>query len=107
LCTVLYGVSTPGRVALAHRFGRPLRTRPCPGDTNRIAQELSAKYGGTLGFVYSAGIRGFAVRVTDANADELAGEPAVDYVAQNQAVGLTDVQVQLSPPSWGIDRIDG
>jgi len=77
-----------------------------PGDAGRIANELAAKYGGTLGFVYNAGIRGFSVRVTADKAESLAAEPSVEYVAQNQTVSLQDVQVQLNPPSWGIDRID-
>jgi subtilisin family serine protease len=77
-----------------------------PADTNRVAGELSAKYGGTVGFVYNAGIRGFSVRVTADKAASLAAEPSVDYVAQNQSVSLQDVQVQLNPPSWGIDRVD-
>lgn len=77
-----------------------------PGDTSRVAGELAAKYGGTVGFVYNAGIRGFSLRVPADRAGELAAEPSVEYVAQNQAVTLQDVQVQLNPPAWGIDRID-
>jgi subtilisin family serine protease len=77
-----------------------------PSDTGRVASELTTKYGGNLGFVYNAGIRGFAVRVTADKAAALANEPGVDYVAQNQEVTTDDVQVQLNPPAWGIDRID-
>ena len=83
-----------------------LPTNTSPADTTRIAGELSAKYGGTLGFVYNAGIRGFSVRLTVDKAEQLTAEPEVDYVAQNQTATLDDVQVQLNPPSWGIDRVD-
>jgi subtilisin family serine protease len=77
-----------------------------PGDTSRVASELAGKYGGTVDFIYNRGIRGFSLRVGADKIADLAGEPSVDYVAQNQEVSLQDVQVQLNPPSWGIDRVD-
>ncbi len=83
-----------------------LAANTSPGETSRIAGELTAKYAGTLDFVYNTGIRGFSVRVTADKAASLAGEPQVDYVAQNQTVSLQDLQVQPNPPAWGIDRVD-
>ncbi len=77
-----------------------------PAETTRTAQELSAKYGGNLGYVYSAGLRGFSVRLSADKAALLAGEPTVKYVAQDQVVTLDALVVQPSPPSWGIDRVD-
>src|SRR5262245_4147110 len=74
-----------------------LPTNTTPADTSRIASELSTKYGGTLGFVYNTGIRGFSVRLTASQAELLTAEPDVDYVAQNQVATLDDVQVQLNP----------
>jgi subtilisin family serine protease len=77
-----------------------------PSDTTRMAQELTAKYGGNLGYVYSAGLRGFSVRMSADKAALLAGEPGIKYVAQDQVMTLDALVVQPSPPSWGIDRID-
>ncbi len=77
-----------------------------PSETHHIAQTLSTKYGGAIGRVYSAGLRGFSVRLSADKAALLAGEPTVKYVAQDQVVTLDALSVQPSPPSWGIDRLD-
>ncbi|HZM82755.1 MAG TPA: S8 family peptidase [Candidatus Limnocylindrales bacterium] len=75
-------------------------------ETTRRTGELNAKYGGSVRFTYTAALKGFAVQATAAQAASMAGDPLVSYVAQDQTVGLQDVQVQTGPPSWGIDRID-
>lgn len=69
------------------------------------ADELTAKYNVRATYVYDTALKGFAVDTTDDIASRLAGEPYVDYVAQDQTV-TTQVNVQLAPPSWGLDRID-
>jgi subtilisin family serine protease len=74
-------------------------------DTSRIANDLVTKYGGTIRFIYDAGGLGFSVDTTASGASLIAGDPQVDYVAQDQVVTL-DYFVQPGPPSWGIDRID-
>ena len=76
-----------------------------PEKIDETAKALSAKYGGSLRFVYTAALKGFAVDTTEDKAQALAAEPAVEYVAQDQEVDL-DTFVQPNPPSWGIDRID-
>ncbi|GLZ78565.1 hypothetical protein Afil01_33720 [Actinorhabdospora filicis] len=68
------------------------------------AADLSSRYGGTVGFTYSAALRGFSVTMPEQAASRLAANPMVKYVEQNRTVHLTGTQ---SPtPSWGLDRID-
>jgi subtilisin family serine protease len=76
-----------------------------PDAVRATATALATKYGGTLRFTYTAALKGFAIDTTEANAAQLAAEADVEYVAQDQEVGL-DVAVQPNPPSWGLDRID-
>ncbi|HWH00308.1 MAG TPA: S8 family serine peptidase [Pilimelia sp.] len=68
------------------------------------AQSLARRHGAKPFAVYSAALRGFAVRLTEAQARKLAQDPAVQYVEQNGRVRLLDTQT--NPPSWGLDRID-
>ena len=75
-------------------------------ETVRRAGELIAKYGGAIRFTYTAALRGFAVSANATQAQLMAGDPLVDYVAQDQAVSLAGLEVQLNPPAWGLDRID-
>jgi subtilisin family serine protease len=65
---------------------------------------LAGTYGGRVGHVYSAALRGFEVALDEASARKLAAHPSVDYVQQNHVLSL--VGVQPNPPSWGLDRID-
>ncbi|WP_235865167.1 protease inhibitor I9 family protein, partial [Streptomyces cacaoi] len=55
--------------------------------------------------VYSAAFRGFSLRASEEQAEELAKAPGVRFV---EADGTARVSgTQPNPPSWGIDRIDG
>ncbi|MGW1058120.1 S8 family peptidase [Micromonospora rubida] len=69
------------------------------------ATRLAARYGGSVGQVYGAALRGFEARLSERDARRLAADPAVAYVEQNHVVSLA-AGVQLNPPSWGLDRID-
>ncbi len=51
---------------------------------------------------YSHALSGYAARMTDAQAQELSSDPAVDSVVQDGYVHAT----QSPTPSWGLDRID-
>jgi subtilisin family serine protease len=82
-----------------------LKNTESPDDTERVARELTAKYNGSLLYTYTAALQGFALNVSADRAALIAGEPAVDYVAQDQEV-TADWFVQPGPPSWGLDRID-
>ncbi len=82
-----------------------------PQDVDRRKGELLGKYGGTVRFTYSAALKGFAVQANAAQAALMAGDPLVDYVAQDQEMTLAapappSVIVQPNPPSWGLDRVD-
>ncbi|HET8680498.1 MAG TPA: S8 family serine peptidase, partial [Micromonosporaceae bacterium] len=68
------------------------------------AQGLTARYGGAVGFTYTAALRGFEVSASEAVARRIAADPSVDYVQQNHVLSL--VGTQPNPPSWGLDRID-
>ena len=68
------------------------------------AAKLAQRYGGTVQTAYTASIKGFAVRMSAAQALKLAADPAVAYVEQDRIARLVDTQ--SNPPSWGLDRID-
>jgi subtilisin family serine protease len=67
-------------------------------------QASTAKYGGAVKHTYRAALHGYAATMSDRQARRLAADPAVAYVQQDRAVHITDVQP--SPPSWGLDRVD-
>jgi subtilisin family serine protease len=105
-------VVTPGTILYANEpmaipdsYIVVLKDTTSPQETDRIASALTAKYNAKLNFTYTSALQGFAVNVSADQAALIAGEPQVDYVAQDQEVGL-DTFVQPGPPSWGIDRID-
>lgn len=105
-------VVTPGTIryaaeptAIVDSYIVVLKDTTSPQDTDRVASELTAKYSGKLNFTYTSALQGFALNVSADRAALIAGEPQVDYVAQDQEVTL-DTFVQPGPPSWGIDRID-
>ncbi|MFI5735369.1 S8 family serine peptidase [Kribbella sp. NPDC051587] len=89
---------------------------------------LADRYGGTVRNVYSAALRGFAVKMSDGQARRLAADPKVEFVQQSLWVHRADARSnaygasvasiarslatptageQPNPPSWGLDRIDG
>ena len=53
---------------------------------------------------YLNAFRGFAAKMSRAQALRLSKNPAVSFVQQDQTVALT--ATQSPPPSWGLDRID-
>jgi subtilisin family serine protease len=68
------------------------------------ATDLAARFGGQITHTYSSALRGFAVSMGATQARQLAADPAVASVEQDQTVTISGVQ---SPtPSWGLDRID-
>jgi subtilisin family serine protease len=75
-------------------------------DVDRLADELTGRYGGQKQFVYTAAMRGFSIRATDAEAGLIADDPAVEYVAQDVEFTADALGLQPNPPSWGLDRID-
>jgi subtilisin family serine protease len=66
---------------------------------------LAAAYDAEITSTYKHALNGFAIETSEAKALELAADPAVATVVQNETVELfTDTQP--NPPSWGLDRID-
>jgi subtilisin family serine protease len=69
-----------------------------------VSDRLAAKHKATVRFRYADALRGFAARMSKAEAQRVATDPAVDFVEQDRTVKITATQ---SPtPSWGLDRID-
>jgi subtilisin family serine protease len=66
----------------------------------RAAADLASRYGGALGRTYDRAVHGFSVRMTEAAAKRLAGNPAVAYVEQDHQVAMAETL------PWGLDRID-
>ncbi|MBA2950367.1 S8 family peptidase [Streptomyces himalayensis] len=71
--------------------------------TPATARSLATKYDGALDRVYSSALKGFSAELTRSEAAELARDPKVAYVQQNQVLRINDTQ---SDATWGIDRID-
>lgn len=64
-----------------------------------MARQLADRFSGTLGYIYTAALQGFAVTLDDAQARRLAADPAVEYVQQNQRISIA--ATQRPTPSWG------
>ncbi len=58
---------------------------------------------GQLRRSYSAALKGFSAQMTAAKAAEIASDPSVAYVEQDQVMEITGSQ---SGATWGLDRID-
>jgi subtilisin family serine protease len=67
------------------------------------AGRLTREHGGSVRAAYGHAVNGFAARMSDAQARELAADPLVAAVEQDVRVHADDTQT--SPP-WGLDRID-
>jgi Subtilase family/Peptidase inhibitor I9 len=65
---------------------------------------LAARHGAQVTSRYSAALLGFAARMSEAEAQALAEDPAVDFVEENSIVQRNAVTQPLA--TWGLDRID-
>jgi subtilisin family serine protease len=68
-----------------------------------IASELSTNHKGKIKHVYQHAINGFAVEMTEADAEALSQDYRVKYVEEDSVVTADATQ---SNPPWGLDRID-
>jgi subtilisin family serine protease len=66
-------------------------------------KSLISEYGGTVKRTYTSALNGYAASLTSTEAKELAADPEVASVEQDQVVHV--VGTQTSAP-WGLDRID-
>ncbi|MCX4698154.1 S8 family peptidase [Streptomyces sp. NBC_01373] len=67
-------------------------------------RNLAEKYGADIERTYTKALNGYAVEASEAEAKQLAADPAVASVVQNRTFHIA--ATQPSPPSWGLDRID-
>src|SRR6185369_4483216 len=67
------------------------------------AVDMAARYGGKVTFMYEAALQGFAIQLTEEQANKLAADPRVDYVEQDQIMQAVATQ---GGATWGIDRSD-
>ncbi|MFG2055086.1 S8 family serine peptidase [Micromonospora sp. NPDC048930] len=67
------------------------------------AAGLAARYGGTVGTVWSAALTGYSAKMSVGQARRLAADPAVAYVEQDRVVTTQGTQTGAT---WGLDRID-
>ncbi|HET9525657.1 MAG TPA: S8 family peptidase [Pyrinomonadaceae bacterium] len=68
-----------------------------------IASELATSHGGRLKAVYQHALNGFAVEMTEAQAEALSNDFRVKFVEEDSIVTADATQ---SNPPWGLDRID-
>ncbi len=68
-----------------------------------IASEMAANYKGKIKHVYKHAINGFAVEMSEAEAEALSLDFRVKFVEEDGVV--TADATQTNPP-WGLDRID-
>ncbi|KUF19334.1 MULTISPECIES: S8 family peptidase [Streptomyces] len=74
--------------------------RDIPG----AAKALARQHEGDLRYTYTAALRGFAVRMSEGEAEKLAADPSVARVEADAVAYAVDTQT--NPPSWGLDRVD-
>ena len=67
------------------------------------AANAVASAGGQVHFTYTAAIKGFSATLSAPALAALQNNPNVDYIEQDQTVGLSQDQVSAT---WGIDRVD-
>jgi subtilisin family serine protease len=72
-------------------------------DVPREANRLASAHQGDLTFTYSAALKGFAVRLSDRDALEMARESDVLLVEKDQPMYAVATQ---NNATWGLDRID-
>jgi subtilisin family serine protease len=68
-----------------------------------VSAELAGSVGAEVLFTYQHSIKGFAARMSEADAKRLLADPRVAYITENGVVEA--LATQLNPP-WGLDRID-
>ncbi|MBA3240901.1 MAG: S8 family peptidase [Acidobacteria bacterium] len=68
-----------------------------------VANDIAAARGGKIKHLYKHALLGFAIELTEAEAEALALDPRVESVEENGEVHATTTQTN---PPWGLDRID-
>src|SRR5687767_1587797 len=68
-----------------------------------VASEMAANYKGKIKHVYKHAINGFAVEMSEAEAEALSLDFRVKFVEED---GVVTADATQSNPPWGLDRID-
>lgn len=68
-----------------------------------IAQEVALKHGGQVLHSYKSALKGFTLRLSEAQVQKLLQDPRVAYVQEN---GYVQVSATQTGATWGIDRVD-
>jgi subtilisin family serine protease len=68
-----------------------------------IADDMAANYRGRLKHVYKDALNGFAVEMSEADAEALSQDYRVKFVEED---GVMTADVTQNNPPWGLDRID-
>jgi subtilisin family serine protease len=68
-----------------------------------IADEIAANYRGKIKHVYKHALNGFAIEMSEADAEAVSQDFRVKYVEED---GVMTADVTQSNPPWGLDRID-
>jgi len=68
------------------------------------ARQAARRHGGKVTYTYGSALHGFALQGSARTARQIAADPSVAYVAQDQTVKRFGSQAD--PESWGLDRID-
>ena len=72
-------------------------------DVDALADDLVKSKGGHKKHVYKSALKGFSAELSEQAAAELAADPRVAYVEEDQEMFATTTQ---SGATWGLDRID-
>lgn len=77
-------------------------------DPPGLARRLVAAHGGTLRYVYTSALHGFAAALPEAAVRALSRNPAVAYVEPDQVYTFdaTTQSMDTNGDPWGLDRID-
>jgi subtilisin family serine protease len=68
-----------------------------------IASEMAGNHRGKLKHIYQHAINGFAVEMTEAEAERLSQDFRVKFVEED---GVVSIDATQNNPPWGLDRID-
>ncbi|HCA84823.1 MAG TPA: serine protease [Streptomyces sp.] len=100
----ILGAAAPGAVNSSYIV--TLKPSGSGGLSARSAagEALARKYGAEIRHSYGSVLNGYAVRLSEARAERLAGDARVASVVQDTRVRASGTQP--SPPSWGLDRLD-
>ena len=72
-------------------------------DVTGRANALLKAHGGNAHHTYTSALKGFSAHLSDKQAEDLANDPDVAYVEQDQEAKLSGIQYGAP---WGLDRID-